>query len=132
MDKEKEGLSTPAQDAIGDAAKANVDAVIKVASSAVTAFVDTLTGSTKKARAGKKRASKTKAASASKRGKTRPGKKSVSATAPRRAVKKTTAKKPTTKKAPARRKPATNARRSSPRNPGKVQRAARAETQSEQ
>ena len=48
MDKEKEGLSTPAQDAIADAAKANVDAVIKVASSAVTAFVDTLTGSTKK------------------------------------------------------------------------------------
>jgi hypothetical protein len=87
MDKEKEGLSTPAQDAIADAAKANVDAVIKVASSAVTAFVDTLAGPTKKPRGGKKRASKTKAASSSKRGKTRPGTKSASTTAPRRAVK---------------------------------------------
>jgi len=48
MDKEKEGLSRPAQDAIADAAKANVDAAMTVASSAVTAFVDTLTGSTKK------------------------------------------------------------------------------------
>lgn len=113
MDKEKEGLSTPAQDAIADAAKANVDAVIKVASSAVTAFVDTLTGSTKKARGGKKRVSKTKAASASKRGKTRPAKKSASATAPRRAIRKATVKKPTPKKAPARRKPSTKARRSS-------------------
>ena len=65
MDKEKEGLSTSAQDAIANAAQANVDAAIKVA------FVDTLVGRTKKARSGKKRACKTKAASASKREKTK-------------------------------------------------------------
>ena len=47
MEKEKTGLSTSAQDAIADAAKANVDAAMKVASSAVTAFVDTLAGRTK-------------------------------------------------------------------------------------
>ena len=53
MEKEKAGLSTSAQDAIADAAKANVDAAMKVASSAVTAFVDTLAGGTKKARGGR-------------------------------------------------------------------------------
>ena len=113
MEKEKAGLSTSAQDAIADAAKANVDAAMKVASSAVTAFVDTLAGTTKKARGVKKRASNTKAASASKRGKTRLGKKSASATAARRAIRKTTKKKPIPKNAPARRKPSTKARRSS-------------------
>ena len=48
-DKGKEGtLSPSAQDAIGDAAKANVDAVVEVAKSAVSSFVDVLTGERKK------------------------------------------------------------------------------------
>lgn len=47
MDKDKERkdariLRPSAQEAIGDAAKANVEAAIEVASSAVTAFVDAL------------------------------------------------------------------------------------------
>jgi hypothetical protein len=37
MDKEKEGLSTSAQEAIATAAKANVDALAEVISSAATA-----------------------------------------------------------------------------------------------
>ena len=45
----KEGTLTPsAQDAIGEAAKANVDAVVEVAKSAVSSFVDVLTGERKK------------------------------------------------------------------------------------
>jgi hypothetical protein len=71
MDKEKEGLSMSAQDMIANAAQANVDGAINVASSAVTALVDTVVGRTKKARSGKKGACETKAASASKRGKTK-------------------------------------------------------------
>ena len=49
MDTDKEGTLTPgAQEAIGDAAKANVNAAVEVAKSAVTAFVDTLIGEPQK------------------------------------------------------------------------------------
>jgi hypothetical protein len=62
MDKEKEGLSRSAQEAIATAAKANVDAVAEVISSAATAFMDALLKpSPKKRRRG---SSKKKAASA--------------------------------------------------------------------
>ena len=49
MDKDKEGTSTSgAEQAIADAAKANVNAAVEVAKSAITAFVDTLTGEPQK------------------------------------------------------------------------------------
>ena len=67
MDMEKEGLGAAANEAIANAATANVNAAIEVASSAVTAFVDSLAGR-KKTRGGKKRSSKTRAATVSKRG----------------------------------------------------------------
>jgi len=52
----KEGTLTPsARDAIGDAAKANVNAAVEVAKSAVSSFVDVLTGERKKPRRGKRR-----------------------------------------------------------------------------
>jgi hypothetical protein len=52
----KEGtLSPSAQDAIGEAAKANVDAVVEVAKSAVSSFVDVLAGERKKPQRGKRR-----------------------------------------------------------------------------
>ena len=44
MDMEKEGLGAAADEAIANAATANVNAAIEVASSAVTAFVDSLAG----------------------------------------------------------------------------------------
>jgi hypothetical protein len=60
----KEGPLTPsAQDAIGEAAKANVDAVVEVAKSAVSSFVDVLTGERKKPQRGKRRSSRKKATS---------------------------------------------------------------------
>ena len=44
-DKEKESTLTPtAQEAIGDAARANVNAAVEVAKSAVSSFVDVFTG----------------------------------------------------------------------------------------
>ena len=79
MDMEKEGLGAAADEAIANAATANVNAAIEVASSAVTAFVDSLAGR-KKTRGGKKRSSKTRAATVSKRGmaKASPKKRSTS------------------------------------------------------
>ena len=60
MDTDKEGSLTPgAQEAIGDAAKANVNAAVEVAKSAVTAFVDTLIGEPQKP---KRRSTRKKAA----------------------------------------------------------------------
>jgi hypothetical protein len=44
-DKEKESTLTPtAQEAIGDAARANVNAAVEVGKSAVSSFVGALTG----------------------------------------------------------------------------------------
>src|SRR6185436_16780303 len=71
----KEGTLTPsARDAIGDAAKANVNAAVEVAKSAVSSFVDVLTGEREKPQRGKSRSTRKKATSrgaASKRGKTK-------------------------------------------------------------
>src|SRR4029077_18864431 len=71
----KEGTLTPsAQDAIGDAAKANVNAAVEVAKSAVSSFVDVFTGERKKTQRGKSRSTRRKAASrgaASKRRRTK-------------------------------------------------------------
>jgi hypothetical protein len=94
MDKEKEGLIRSVPEALTEAAKINMAAAKEMASSAVTAFVDTVTGR-EKPRRGKRRVSKKKAASASRRGKTR----SSAATKPtsttkRRASRRTAAKKP--------------------------------------
>ena len=51
---DKEGTLTPsAQDAIGEAARANVDAAVEVAKSAVSSFVDVLTGERKKPQRGR-------------------------------------------------------------------------------
>jgi len=56
MDTDKEDTLTPsAQVAISDAAKANVNAAVEVAKSAVTAFVDVLTGEPQKPKPGRKR-----------------------------------------------------------------------------
>ena len=57
MNKKKEGLSTAAREAIAEAARANVNATIETAKSAVSAFVDTVTGGTEK-RSGKRRSIK--------------------------------------------------------------------------
>jgi hypothetical protein len=76
MNKKKEGLSTAAREAIAEAARANVNATIETAKSAVSAFVDTVTGGTEK-RSGKRRSIKKgrsikkKAAARSKSGKAR-------------------------------------------------------------
>jgi hypothetical protein len=71
----KGGTLTPsAQDAIGDAAKANVNAAVELAKSAVSSFVDVFTGERKKPQRGKRRSTRKKVTSkgaASKRGKTR-------------------------------------------------------------
>src|SRR4029079_7372645 len=71
----KEGTLTPsAQDAIGDAAKANVNAAVEVAKSAVSSFVDVFTGERKKPQRGKSHSTRKKATSrktARKRGKTK-------------------------------------------------------------
>jgi hypothetical protein len=127
MDKEKEkekaGLSPSAHEAIANAAKANVDAAIKVASSAATAFVGALVkprAVRRSRRSSKKKAaseSKKKAPPASKPGKSkRPAKKaSASASSPREATKKTAGKKPARKTVQALRRVPTKARRSSSR-----------------
>ena len=69
----KEGTLTPsAQNAIGDAAKANVNAAVEVA--AVSSFVDVFTGERKKPQRGKSRSTRKKTTSrgaASKLGKTK-------------------------------------------------------------
>jgi hypothetical protein len=95
MDTDKEGTLTPsAQVAIGDAAKANVNAAVEVAKSAVTAFVDAFTGEPQKP---KKPSTRKKAAAKgarSKRGQAKgssAGRKSVSA-AGRKATRKSAAK----------------------------------------
>jgi len=71
-DKEKEGTLTPtAQEAIGDAARANVNAVVEVAKSAVGSFVGVLTGERKKSstsRRGPRRKKPASKGAASKRG----------------------------------------------------------------
>src|SRR6188472_2336047 len=71
----KEGTLTPsAQDAIGNAAKANVNAAVEVAKSAVSSFVDVFTGERKKPQRGKRRSTRKKATSrgaTGKRGKTK-------------------------------------------------------------
>jgi hypothetical protein len=72
-DKEKESTLTPtAQEAIGDAARANVNAAVEVAKSAVGSFVGALTGERKKSSTTRRGARRKKAAykeAASKRGK---------------------------------------------------------------
>jgi hypothetical protein len=90
----KEGTLTPsAQDAIGNAAKANVNAAVEVAKSAVSSFVDVFTGEPKKPQRGKRRSTRKKATSkgaASKRGKAKRsagGRRSAAASS-RRATKK--------------------------------------------
>jgi hypothetical protein len=74
-DKERESTLTPtAQEAIGDAARANVNAAVEVAKSAVGSFVGALTGERKKSSTTRRGARRKKAASkgaASKRGKTK-------------------------------------------------------------
>ena len=103
MDTDKEGTLTPgAQEAIGDAAKANVNAAVEVAKSAVTAFVDTLIGEPQKP---KRRSTRKKAArTASKRGK---AKRSAGARiAARRKSASATGRK-TTRKSPAKRRAST-------------------------
>src|SRR6187401_478437 len=74
-DKEKESTLTPtAQEAIGDAARANVNAAVEVAKSAVGSFVGALTGERKKSSTTRRGARRKKVASkraASKRGKTK-------------------------------------------------------------
>ena len=74
-DKEKESTLTPtAQEAIGDAARANVNAAVEVGKSAVSSFVGALTGERKKSKTTRRGARRKKAASkgaASKRGKTK-------------------------------------------------------------
>lgn len=74
-DKAKEGSLTPnAREAISDAARANVNAAVEVAKSAVTSFVDVLTGE-RKPRRGKKQSTRKKAKSkgaASRRVKSKP------------------------------------------------------------
>jgi len=109
MDKEK-GALTPAQEAIDKAAKANVEAVIKVASSAATAFVDALV-KPRKAR-GMRGSAKKKSGSASKHGKTRrpPVRRPATITGPSKATIKTAAKKPARKGAQGRRRTPTKAR----------------------
>jgi hypothetical protein len=71
-DKEKESTLTPtAQEAIGDAARANVNAAVEVAKSAVGSFVGALTGERKKSSTTRRGARRKKVASkgaASKRG----------------------------------------------------------------
>src|SRR5690349_1247540 len=94
----KEGTLTPsAHEAIGDAARANVNAAVEVAKSAVSSFVDVFTGERKKPQRGKRRSTRKKATSrgaASKRGKS---KRSAGARRPaastRRSTRKATAKK---------------------------------------
>ena len=72
-DKEKESALTPtAREAIGDAARANVNAAVEVAKSAVGSFVGALTGERKKSSTTRRGARRKKVASkgaASKRGK---------------------------------------------------------------
>jgi hypothetical protein len=73
-DKEKESTLTPtAQEAIGDAARANVNAAVEVAKSAVGSFVGALTGERKKSstRRGARRKKVASKGAASKRGKTK-------------------------------------------------------------
>lgn len=101
MDKEKEGLITSLPEALTEAAKINMAATKDMASSAVTAFVDAVTGR-EKPRSGKRRVSK-----ASKRSKTR---RSATGVKPSR---RTAAKKPARKGAPTKRRTATKARGSS-------------------
>jgi hypothetical protein len=71
-DKEKESTLNPtAQEAIGDAARANVNAVVEVAKSAVGSFVGVLTGERKKSstsRRGPRRKKPASKGAASKRG----------------------------------------------------------------
>jgi hypothetical protein len=94
----KEGTLTPsAQDAIGDAAKANVNAAVEVAKSAVSSFVDVFTGERKKPQRGKSRSTRKKATSrgaASKRGKTKrsAGGRRFAAASTRRATRKSATK----------------------------------------
>ena len=113
MDKEKEGLITSLPEALTEAAKINMAATKDMASSAVTAFVDAVTGR-EKPRSGKRRVSKKKASSASKRSKTT---RSATGIKPSR---RTAAKKPARKGAPAKRRTATKARGSSSKNSQKV------------
>ena len=63
-DKEKESTLTPtAQEAIGDAARANVNAAVEVGKSAVSSFVGALTGERKKSKTTRRGARRKKAAS---------------------------------------------------------------------
>ena len=113
MDKEKEGLITSVPEALTEAAKINMAVAKEMASSAVTAFVDTVTGS-EEPRRGTRRVSKKKASPAYKRGKA----KSSAATKPastskRRVSRRTAAKKAARKGGQATRRTATKARGSS-------------------
>ena len=106
-DKDDRILRPSAQAAIGDAAKANVEAAIEVASSAVTAFVDALV----KPRPAKgRKALSTKKTVAPRPGKSRTsGRKSASATGTRK-VARTGAKNPTRKASKPARSAASKAR----------------------
>ena len=105
----KEGTLTPsAQDAIGDAAKANVNAAVEVAKSAVSSFVDVFTGERKKPQRGKSRSTRKKATSrgaASKRGKTKrsAGGRRFAAASTRRATRKSATKRGKAKRSSTRR-----------------------------
>lgn len=105
MDKKKERLITSAPKALAEAARINIAAAKEMASSAVTAFVDTVTGPEKPRRA-KRRVPKKTVSPKSKRGKT----KSAAATTKRRAGRRTAAKKPAVTGGQAQRKAATKAR----------------------
>jgi hypothetical protein len=113
MDKEKEELITSVPEALTEAAKINMAVAKEMASSAVTALVDTITGR-EKPRRGKRLVSKKKASSASKRRKAR----SSAATKPastskRRVSRRTAANKPARKGGQATRRNATKARSTS-------------------
>jgi len=123
-DKEKESTLTPtAEEAIGDAARANVNAAVEVAKSAVSSFVDVFAGERKKPQRGKRRPTRKKATSkgaASKRGKAKrsAGGRRSAAASTRRATRKSPTKRAKTKR-PGTRKPrsaaATRRVRSGPR-----------------
>jgi hypothetical protein len=97
MDNEAEGnkanegaLTSSAQEAIGDAAKANVNAALEVAKSAVGSFVGALTGEQRKPRTAKR--SSTGAASTQRKAKRSAGRKRSPVAAGRKATRKSPAR----------------------------------------
>ena len=95
MDTDKEGtLARGAEEAIGDAAKANVNAAVEVAKSALTAFVDTLIGEPQKPkrRSTRKKAAPKTTGSKQGKGKRSAGVKKSASAAGRKATRKSPAK----------------------------------------